>query len=166
MICQWIVEPWLGNSVQVCRELTAMKTILWSFDGTLHIIVHSEAVPTDAEWDAYLAAFPAGDLLSHYKVIVYSLGGGPNGAQRVRLVNLIRARPPRVALLTGSSVMRGIGTAVSWFIRSLKVFPLPERAAAFRYLDMSPNEEQRANETIDRFVRELAGQGDSALPRN
>ena len=133
-----------------------MKTMLWSYDETLAIVVHSEAPPTDAEWDAYLAEFPPGDRLVGYKIIVYSLGGGPNGAQRGKLVQLLKGRPPRAALLTSSSLMRGIGTAVSWFIRSLKVFALDDRVAAFHYLDMSVDETRRANATLDRFVSELA----------
>jgi len=140
-----------------------MKTLLWSFDGTLHIIVHSQAAPTDHEWEAYLSDFPEGEKLVQYRVIVYSLGGGPNGAQRSRLVHLLSGGAPRAALLTGSSLMRGIGTAVSWFIRTLKVFSLNERAAAFRYLELSSDEIEKANATIDRFVRELALPGQSAV---
>jgi len=140
-----------------------MKTLLWSFEGTLHIIVHSQAAPTDREWEAYLADFPEGEKLVKYRVIVYSLGGGPNGAQRSRLVHLLSGGAPRAALLTGSSLMHGIGTAVSWFIRTLKVFSLNERAAAFRYLDLSSDEIGKANATIDRFVRELAAPSQSAV---
>jgi hypothetical protein len=84
------------------------------------------------------------------------MGGGPNGAQRGRLVYVLGQRRPRAALLTSSSLMRGIGTAVSWFISTLEVFPLHDRAAAFRHLELSSDEAQRANAMIDRFVRELA----------
>jgi hypothetical protein len=140
-----------------------MKTMLWSFEGSIHIIVHSEAVPTDEEWAAYLAEFPEGDKLLQHKVIVYSLGGGPNGAQRSRLVHSLRGGAPRAAVLTDSSLMRGIGTAVSWFVRSLKIFSLHDRAAAFRYLDMSSADIERANATIDRFVRELTASNQSTV---
>ena len=143
----------------------SLKTMLWSFDERLHIIVHSEATPTEREWDVYLAEFPAGDKLVEYKVIVYSLGGGPNGAQRSRLVHQLRGGAPRAALVTSSSLMRGIGTAVSWFIRSLKVFSLKDRAAAFRYLDLSSDEVEKANATIDRFVRELASPSQADVTR-
>ena len=144
---------------------TSMKTMLWSFDATLHIVVHSEAAPIDREWEAYLAEFPQGDKLAQYKTIVYSLGGGPNGAQRSRLVQLLQGRAPRAALLTSSSLMRGIGTAVSWFVKSLRVFSVNDRAAAFRYLDMSSDEVGRANATIDRFLRELALPSQAAVTR-
>jgi hypothetical protein len=142
-----------------------MKTMLWSFDETLHIIVHSEAAPTDEEWDAYLADFPAGQKLTQYRTIVYSLGGGPNGHQRSRLVHLVRGRAPRAALLTASALMRGIGTAVSWFIRTLRVFSLEDRAAAFEYLEMSPDEMRRANATIDRFVHDLGAPNEAVTLR-
>jgi hypothetical protein len=139
-----------------------MKTLLWLHDDKLAIVVHSKAAPTDREWDAYLAAMPRGDQLLQSKTIVYSLGGGPNGAQRSRLVQLLRAGAPPAALLTASALMHGIGTAVSWFIRTLKVFSLNERAAAFQYLDLSADEVRRANATIDRFVSELTSQDNSA----
>ena len=140
-----------------------MKSLLWSYDDPLAIVVHSEAAPTDREWDAYLAEFPEPDVLAGLKIIVYSLGGGPNGAQRSRLVHLLRDRTPRAALLTASALMRGIGTAVSWFNPNFKVFSLKERAVAFGYLAMSTDEIRRANATIDRLLRELVAERQPAL---
>src|SRR6185503_6498429 len=134
----------------------SMKSMLWSRDDRLAIVVHSEAAPTDHEWDAHLADLTQGDVLADLKVIVYSLGGGPNGAQRSRLVRVLGNLTPRAALLTSSALMRGIGTAVSWFNPNFKVFSLNARAAAFGYLALSTDEIRRANTTIDRFLRELA----------
>src|SRR6185503_10633607 len=52
----------------------SMKSMLWSRDDRLAIVVHSEAAPSDREWDAHLADLTQGDMLADLKVIVYSLG--------------------------------------------------------------------------------------------
>lgn len=136
--------------------------MLWSHKKPLGIVVHSHSAPGDDEWDAYLADLPAANVLDAYRFIIFSLGGGPSGAQRGRLVHLLQGRTPRAALLTSSTLMRGIGTAVSWFIPSLKLFPLDERRGAFRHLDLAPDEAREANATIDRLLHELGAHAQGA----
>lgn len=129
--------------------------MLWSNEASLAITVHTAMSPTNHEWDAYLADIRGLGPLRDRKVVVVSFGGGPNGAQRRRLIDQLSGQSTRTVIFTDNAVMRGIGIAVSWFNRSLRVFGMEDRNKGYSYLGLSDDEVQKADATIQRLSEAL-----------
>lgn len=90
------------------------------------VIVHDRKPPQEAEWQRWLEMYQRA-LPELRGVLVYSLGGGPDAAQRGALIELTKGwgQGPPTAIVTGSVVMRGLVTALHWFL------PAHLRAAMF-----------------------------------
>ena len=107
------------------------------------ITVHTSQAPSDEDWDEYLA-----DMAKHVHTIkgllVYSESVGPSAPQRGRsndLFNELGADIP-TAIMTGSKMVRGIVTAISWAVGTkIKAFSTRDFAGAMKYLELT-NEEQ------------------------
>lgn len=118
-----------------------MKTILWQYVEHLQlmVLVHSEAHPTDAEWDVYCEAlrrvYPEGRLR---RVLVFCDGPGPTTAQRRKLQDRKQYGddPPLTAVVTHGIVARSIVSALSWFYE-IRSFSPAELDGAFRYLGIA-----------------------------
>ena len=86
---------------------------------SVQVLVHDAHPPGAAEWAAWLADFRANST-KWRAVLVYSLGGGPNGEQRQQLTALfaeLQNLPPAI-VVTSSVAMRGIVTAVELVLAS------------------------------------------------
>jgi hypothetical protein len=99
--------------------------------GGVAVIVHDAEAPSDAEWASWVSDFRviAGKLKG---ILIYSQGGGPNGPQRSQLTALfeeLEATPP-TAIVTSSVAMRGIVTAIRWFL------PATNRVRSYAPADM------------------------------
>lgn len=105
--------------------------------GRLVVTVHTDAVPSDEDWAAYMAQADAHKPLEEQRVLVVSAGGGPNGTQRKMMVDVLQGARVPVAILTSSVLMRGAGVAVSWFNPSLKIFGPFALEEAIDYLDLT-----------------------------
>jgi sugar (pentulose or hexulose) kinase len=108
------------------------------------VSVNGRTDPTDAEWDAYMEAIT--QTLAHHKGdltrirgISISAGGGPASAQRAKVNQLLSGRTVRVAIITASSVGRGIVTALSWFNPMIRAFSPARLSDAIRYLELPQN---------------------------
>jgi len=117
----------------------------------LVVTVHTRAVPSDEDWDAYMAQVDAYLPLEDQRVLVVSAGGGPNGKQRKMMVEALNGARVPVAIITNSLLMRGAGTAVSWFNPSLKVLGPGNLDAAVEYLGLTTWERVES----DRALKEL-----------
>jgi hypothetical protein len=76
-------------------------------------------------------------------MLVYSTGGGPTSSQRKELLAVIARldRVPRVVIVTSSNLMRGLATAVGWFLaaeRRPTMFAVDEMAKALEFLKVEP----------------------------
>jgi hypothetical protein len=109
----------------------------WRRVGRLVVTVHTSAVPSDEDWDAYMAGVDDYLPLEDQRVLVVSAGGGPNGKQRKMLIDALHGVRVPVAIITNSLLMRGAGTAVSWFNPSLKVLGPGDLNAAVEYLGLT-----------------------------
>lgn len=103
----------------------------------LVVTVHTAAVPSDEDWDAYMAQVDAFLPLQDQRVLVVSAGGGPNGKQRKMMIDALNGARVPVAIITNSLLMRGAGIAVSWFNPSLKVLGPGDLDAAVEYLGLT-----------------------------
>jgi hypothetical protein len=132
----------------------------WSVLADLLLVVHDEHAPGDAEWDRWLRAYAAG-AADFRAMIVYSAGGGPTSAQRKRLLETISRLPraPAAFMVTSSALVRGVVTALSWFLRPAhraKTFRLDELDRVFGLLDLDAAARRATKLEIDTLMGALA----------
>lgn len=144
----------------------ADKTMSFRREGRVLVIVHGRHSPTDLEWATFLKEMQTYGARQQLRVVTYSYGGGPDGKQR-KIATDLNKDPARhdyvmVALLTSSSIMRGMGAALSWFLRNLKVFGLDGDVEAFKYLGLTPAESTFALTARRQLERELGVTKESA----
>lgn len=121
----------------------------------LVVTVHTAEVPSDEDWNAYMAQVDAYLPLQDQRVLVVSAGGGPNGKQRKMMIDALNGARVPVAIITNSLVMRGAGVAVSWFNPSLKVLGPGDLDAAVEYLGLTTWERVESARTLKELERGL-----------
>jgi hypothetical protein len=118
-----------------------MANMIFKRRGDIFIALHTENAPSDEEWrrfiDATLAAANEhkGDF-TKVKSLVITDGGGPNAAQRKLASDMLSGRQACTAVISHSSLIRGVITAMAWFNAKVKAFSPDERASAFRHLEI------------------------------
>lgn len=114
--------------------------------GQLIVALHGANAPTGPEWEAHLAllgsaARAARGSLEPYRCLVVSDGGMPDSAQRqasTRVIDAANGSRMPVAIVTTSTLVRGIVTAGHWFGLRMQAFAPAELAAASSYLEIEP----------------------------
>lgn len=104
--------------------------------GTL-VVVHKPEPPSSSEWTVHCREI-AKRRPGLRGVIVVANGSGPNTLQRQELQEVWgAATPPPIAIMTRSSVLRGVLTALNWFMSNrLKAFRETDFDGAFDYLGL------------------------------
>jgi hypothetical protein len=120
------------------REREATGRMDWVFVEGYAIIVHDDKTPSASDWQRWLeACLETRDQL--HGLLVYSQGGGPDAGQRSQLLEIIkdgRVKYP-TAILTPSTLMRAMITALNWFLPSAaraEVFAPTQLERAFDHL--------------------------------
>jgi hypothetical protein len=135
-----------------------LKNVRMKMHTTIHQLVHSSVNPTEEEWTANL------NSLTEHKariqgIFVYTMGGAPNAAQRDRYNKTLEkiGLKPKVAILNGSAMIRGIVTAFNWIQQGndMKMYPLDGLKDALAYLGCSPTEGTVLTTQLDKFKMEL-----------
>lgn len=113
----------------------------------LGVLVHAEVEPRESDWERIVERWGrfTRRVRSRGKqplCLVISRGGeGPNANQRRALDAINSKARPRVAVATGSSVARGIVTAISWFGHTeIRAFHPDDLEGALRFLGIPPSE--------------------------
>jgi hypothetical protein len=127
----------------------------WRRMARLVVTVHTAEVPSDEDWNAYMAQVDAYLPLQDQRVLVVSAGGGPNGKQRKMMIDALNGARVPVAIITNSLVMRGAGIAVSWFNPSLKVLGPEDLDAAVEYLGLTTWERVESARTLKELEKGL-----------
>lgn len=122
--------------------------------GGLMILVHTTRPPKDAEWDAYYAELVKQDPKT-LRSIAFTDGGAPNGAQRKQVNDFLRGQASRGAVVTASTMVRGVVTALSWFNAQMKAFSPSELDAALVHLGVHPDEMERVHREIQALRKKL-----------
>jgi hypothetical protein len=129
-----------------------MRNLAFKVVDRLFIVVYGPDGPSDEEWDRYL-----GDVKRHgidrTQQLIVTPGGGPNASQRGTLNNLLAGRSVPVAVMSDSTRIRGVVTALSWFNRLIRAFPPSGLHDALAYLEIPAS---RAD-LIEREIRRLQG---------
>ncbi|HET9931525.1 MAG TPA: hypothetical protein VFQ35_12585 [Polyangiaceae bacterium] len=97
-------------------------------DKTYFVLLHSEATPEEARWNAYLDAISralAGSV-GRTHVFVATDGGGPDPAQRKALARVFEQGDALTHVFTTSVVVRGIVTAFRWIAGTRAVAHQPQ----------------------------------------
>ncbi len=123
--------------------------------GGFILCVHTAEAPSDAEWDRILALFRAAPDLRQTRVLVYTPGGAPDARQRSKLSAIVGAAKPRIAVLTPSAMARAAGTAISWFIPSIKMYEPDALDRALDHLDATRAERDVLTRALADLRREL-----------
>ncbi len=121
------------------------KTMAYRLVGEISLLVHSTRAPSDHEYDGYLE-FIATLPPQIRRSMVVTPGPGPNARQRAKTNEVLKARKQmdaKVAVVTDSTMVRGIVTALSWFNREIRVFSMAKIHDALRYLNANPEEASR-----------------------
>lgn len=118
-----------------------MTTLAFARFGACFTYVCGRRDPTDQEWDSYIR-FLRQNIVPGVtpRSLVITDGGGPNSAQRTKLTELVseHSGEVKIAVVTGSAVVRGIFTAMSWFATfNYRAFTPLQLDEALVFLDVS-----------------------------
>jgi hypothetical protein len=122
------------------------RTFHWANAGNVRVCVHGLKHPLDKEWHAYVddLAVNGGALKG---ILVYTAGAGPNAAQRKYLAELWTRRGSMlpVALMSPSTVVRGMVTALNWVLpKPIRTFNPDQPEEAVRFLQLDAEESRAA----------------------
>lgn len=121
-----------------------MINMTYSCVGTVMIAVHSEAAPSDEEWDGYLALMAQQPDLAAVRSLAFTDGGAPNSRQRKALNDLLTSRlrgaPGLAVAISSSALVRSVVTALSWFNPNVKAFAPDRVTDAYKYLKLTQSE--------------------------
>lgn len=132
-----------------------MKTMAFKVAGGLFLIVHTKDPPTDDEWTSYVKLVDKQGA-EPLPQIVFTEGGGPSAKQRRDFTEMLNGRKIPVVVLTDSTMIRGIVTAISWFNDKLKTFPPVQIKDAFRYLRVPESAWPQIEDELGKLRKELA----------
>src|SRR4051812_47183159 len=104
--------------------------------GNITICVHTTQAPSDAEWGELVNAVKGFKDISKVKSLIVTHGGAPSSTQRRLLNDLLQGRASLCAVVSSSSMVRGVVTALNWFNPQVKTFEPSSMDEAFRYLKL------------------------------
>lgn len=137
--------------------MAEQRTFLYDVAGNAHVAVHGTVTPSDKEWQDYLD-----HIVAHVHeirgVLVNTTGGGPTAAQRRAATEHWNrwGSTPRMAIMTVSPVVRGMVTALSWFLgTNLRAFQVDAYAEAGAHLGLSEDDLVEINKMVEHLRGEL-----------
>lgn len=135
------------------------KHMAWTVLGDLLLTAHDDKAPSDDEWQSWLRDYEA-NIEGLRGNVVHSLGGGPTSSQRKDLLSIVNryARVPPTVIMTSSALMRGLVTAVGWFLppeRRPTMFNLDEVGPALGSLGLDPATRNAARMELDKLRASL-----------
>lgn len=135
--------------------------------GTSALVLYDRATPADADWLAWMAAYQ-----THAKALralmVFSLGGSPSATQRTEMNRFLQSRADlhRTAVVTASPLVRGIVTAMNWFLRPelrSPAFAPGELEAASDYLQLDAATRTLFRRTIEQKTQVWAASASQSV---
>lgn len=117
--------------------------------------LHKSIDPTVEEWDAYVANFKRSDPEKLLQLVI-TLGGGPSSKQRKDFNEMLHGRTTQCSVVTPSTVVRGMVTALGWFNPKIKSFPPNEMPLALRHIKLeTPEQADWAINIVRRLLDKL-----------
>ena len=117
------------------------------------LLCEDKETPSDWEWDECLGLLTelkakCDKSGTQGKVLVATLGGGPNAAQRKRLEIVLDGRPMPVAVISDSLKLRFITAAVALFNADHRAFSTAERLQAYKHLKLNTSQTRQLEAAI------------------
>ena len=121
-----------------------MKSMVFKIVGNVHIVIHGMTDPLDEDWRLYMNAVRSEEQktagFGRMRTLVFSAGGGPTAKHRKEINEFLGGRATPVAIVTSSTVMRGLVTALQWFNPLARAFSPENVLAAMQFLGTSESE--------------------------
>ena len=123
--------------------------------GRTLVVVHDKTHPSDDDWQIYLDALRANQDAIEAQLIVTD-GGSPTAAQRRASLEYARGFAlPASAVLTSSVLVRGVVSALSWFMKDrIRAFAPGEFEEACAFIGAA-SESTRLREAAARLRKTL-----------
>jgi hypothetical protein len=121
-----------------------MKSMVFKIVGNVHIVIHGTSEPRDEDWRLYMDAVRDEEQktvdFARIRTLVFSAGGGPSAKHRREINEFLGGRVTPVAIVTSSTLMRGVVTALQWFNPLARAFSSDNVASALQFLGTSSSE--------------------------
>jgi hypothetical protein len=136
--------------------------VAWKFDGRLSVMIHGPGNPTNLEWQRFLRDAVDRGTGTHWRNLVVSYGGRPDGEQRKQLAEMLKGRAAPTAIMTSSGIARAAVLALSFFNRQMRAFGMDDFDGACSYLALTAHERERAQRMRVELTQELGLTGRAA----
>jgi hypothetical protein len=132
------------------------KSMVHVFHKDLAICIHNNNAPLPEEWALFMKS------VSHVhparlRMVVFTDGGAPTTLQRGEYTDYLKGNQAPMAIVSGNIAARGVGTALSWFNRQLKVFLPKKLGAALTHARVPESEHATLLEQIRTLSTSLIG---------
>ncbi len=116
------------------------------------MVIQGNHRPTDASHSAFLQ-FMRDHGHEYDAMLVFSPGGTPDMVQRKKMVEVLNLKRRPIAVLTHSKIVRGVVTAVSWFLETpLRPFAPEDIDAAITFIGQGANAD-RVQRNMEEQIR-------------
>ncbi len=122
----------------------------WSIHEGVVVVVHAPGEPTDAEFGDFLADVRAASVRG---IVVMAPKAKLSPKQRKDIQKWFQQSGARGAVLTDSTVTRGVVTALGWFKVPIRAFAPSDHLGAFDYVGVMPERRAELEQVIRRLER-------------
>jgi hypothetical protein len=110
----------------------------------LFIVLHTEAPPSEAEWKNYIDTTLETSRMpvigfERMRHLIFTKGGGPNAGMRAYSNRMLEGRTVMAAVVSDSTLVRGIVNAAALFNKGIKAFSPTDWPRAFAHLNVDPS---------------------------
>ncbi len=131
-----------------------MASILWERVKDVRVIVSGDRAHNDADWDAHLEAL-RGPLAGARATLVVAGSGAPTASQRQRLMAVDGATKLPTAVVSSSTLARGVVAVLSWFGGNLRAFSPERMSDALDFIAVPPADRPALLQAVDRLKARL-----------
>jgi len=131
-----------------------MKNMAIKVIDRLFLVVYGATDPTDEEWSDYLTQVQRHGI-DRTMQLIRTDGGEPTSAQRDKLNRLLAGRHVPVAVVTDKARVLLTVTALSWFNRQIRRFPVSGLRDAIAYLEIPASRTELIQREVKRLQEEL-----------
>jgi hypothetical protein len=110
-----------------------MRNMMWEQQGNVFMMLHRAEDPNEDEWRDFMETFKKLEF-DKVRQLVFTDGGGPNAKQRQMINDVLAGRTTLIAVVSPSTKVRAICTALSWFNKKMAAFAPEETPLALRHI--------------------------------
>lgn len=122
------------------------------------LLAHTSRPPNDAEWGPYIDELRQHDP-KELRSLAFTDGGAPSGAQRKQVNDFLNGQASRAAVVTASTMVRGVVTTLSWFNAQMHAYSPHDVDAALHHLGVRTDEVPLVRREIQLLRKKLEHDG-------